>query len=126
MNKLFLLIVVLFLFGCSQEDETKKQSTQTATTKTTTHKSTKPNNLVCSVGATKISCKLKLKRVNQNREAEFDWKSPHGKDDREREIELPANHATVYDVRYKKGRAEGLWHVVVDVGDETYKATFKI
>ena len=119
-------MVVLFFFGCSQDDETQKKTTQMPKAKTTTHKSTKPNNLVCSVGATKVSCKLTLKRIDEAREAEFDWKSPHGKDDREREIDLPANHATVYDVRYKKGRAEGLWHVVVDVGEETYKTTFKI
>ena len=125
MKILLPLVFVLFIFGCSAEDK-KQENTSKKTTKAQSKTSVKQNNLICSVGATKISCKLTVKRVNSEREVEFDWKSPHGKDDREHEINLPANHATVFDVRYKKGRVEGLWHVVVDVGDDTYKTTFKL
>jgi len=94
--------------------------------KKVTKKPNKKEALVCLDTDEKITCKLMSKRVNSNREVEFEWESPNGKDDRERKITLPANYASIYDARLKKGRAKGLWKVKVEIDDEEVSATFHI
>ena len=82
--------------------------------------------LICLDEGDKITCKLMAKRVNKEREVEFEWKSPNGKDDRERELTLPANHASIFDARLKKGRAKGVWTVEVEISDEKISTSFKL
>lgn len=73
--------------------------------------------LTCSVlddGVEKIQCKLVTPRKNEAREADFIWHSEaFPQDDRERLLTLPANHGSVYDYRFLRGRAAGMWTVTV-------------
>ena len=67
-------------------------------------------------GIEKIKCTFKTKRKAQERTTTFYWHSEsHPQDDRERTIDLPANHGSVYDYRYLRGRAPGIWHVTVSL-----------
>ena len=65
-------------------------------------------------GIEKIKCTFETKRKAQERAVTFYWHSEsHPQDDRERRIALPANHGSVYDYRYLRGRAPGIWRVSV-------------
>ena len=65
-------------------------------------------------GIEKIRCTLAVARMDEAREATFYWHSDaFPQDDRERTLSLPANHGSVYDYRYLRGRAQGIWTVTV-------------
>lgn len=65
-------------------------------------------------GIEKIQCTFVTQRKKSEREVQFNWHSEsHPQDDRERSIVLPANHGSVYDYRYLRGRAPGIWRVSV-------------
>lgn len=77
----------------------------------------KEDSLSCKViddGIEKIQCTFVTTRKDTARETLFHWHSEsHPQDDRERTIMLPANHGSVYDYRYLRGRAQGIWRVTV-------------
>jgi len=77
--------------------------------------------VLCEVlddGIEKIQCTFVAPRKNEERTAAFYWHSEaYPQDDRERELSLPANHGSVYDYRYLRGRAEGSWTVTVTLTD---------
>ena len=77
--------------------------------------------VLCEVlddGIEKIQCTFVTPRKNEERTATFYWHSEaYPQDDRERELSLPANHGSVYDYRYLRGRAEGGWSVTVTLTD---------
>lgn len=120
------LSIVLLFSACSQDNEQKKTTEKSIVTTEVKKSSHKKEALVCLDTDDTITCKLLTKRVNKEREVEFEWKSPNGKDDREREMILPANHASIYDARSKKGRAKGKWTVEVELDDEETSASFFI
>jgi len=120
------LSIVLLFSACSQDNEQKKTTKKSIVTTEVKKSSHKKEALVCLDTDDTITCKLLTKRVNKEREVEFEWKSPNGKDDREREMILPANHASIYDARSKKGRAKGKWTVEVELDDEETSASFFI
>ena len=122
---LILFLAVLFA-GCSQDENSKKNEKVIKSEKKVEKSVNKDLTLVCLDEGDKITCKLSAKRVNEDREVEFEWESPNGKDDREREMVLPANHASIFDVRHKKGRAKGAWRVKAELDDEEVSTTFKI
>lgn len=69
-------------------------------------------------GIEKIQCTFVTQRKNVERNVEFHWHSEsHPQDDRERFIILPVNHGSVYDYRYLRGRAPGIWRVSVTLTD---------
>ena len=118
------LLAALFL-GCSQDDSSDKKSNKV--TKKEVKKSADIDEvLICLDEGSKITCKLMTKRVNKDRDVEFEWESPNGKDDRERDMVLPAGHASIFDSRDKKGRVKGVWTVEVEIGDEELSTTFTI
>ena len=126
---LLVLPFIVLMTACSQDE--KEQTTNKAIEKhiiekKVTKSPNKKEALVCLDADEKITCKLMTKRVNSDREVEFAWESPNGKDNRERKMTLPANHASVYDARLKKGRAKGLWKVEVEIDDEEVSTTFNI
>ena len=121
---LILLLAVVFA-GCSQDESDKKSEKSIKTEKKVEQSASKELTLVCLNEGDKVTCKLMTKRVNKDREVEFEWKSPNGKDDREREMVLPANHASIFDVRHKKGRVKGVWTVEVELDDEEAETTFR-
>ena len=82
--------------------------------------------LICLDEDEKITCKLMTKRLNKDRTVEFVWNPPKGNDKREREMTLPANHASIYDVRDKKGREKGKWVVEATIDGEEVSTTFVI
>lgn len=122
---LILMLAVLFA-GCSQDESDKKSEKVIKVEKKVAKSVNKDLALICLDEGDKITCKLMTKRVGEDREVEFEWESPNGKDDREREMVLPANHASIFDVRHKEGRVKGVWTVEVELDDEEVSTTFKI
>ena len=118
-------VVVLFS-ACSNDEKQSKTTDGIVVEKEVKKSADKEEALICIDADDKITCKLLTKRVNKEREVEFEWKSPNGKDDREREMILPANHASVYDARSKKGRVKGVWEVEVELEDEEVTTSFTI
>lgn len=60
----------------------------------------------------KIICTFETLRKDEKREVTFFWHSEtQPQDDRERTVALEANHGSVYDYRFLRGRAEGIWNV---------------
>ncbi len=134
--RIYLSIVIaagLFL-GCSQESsETKERKSQTEESHKVVHveqkvikNADKEEVLVCLDEDEKITCKLMTKRLNKDRSVEFVWNPPNGNDKRERKMTLPANHASIYDTRDKKGREKGKWVVEATIGGEEVFTTFII
>ncbi len=121
---LIILSAVLFL-GCSQDNDDKesKKIIQVEKVKVDAKKS---EALVCIEEEGKITCKLMTKRINKDREVAFEWKSPNGKDDRERKIVLPANHASIFDMRHKDGRVKGRWEVSAALDGDEVSTTFSV
>ncbi len=118
---------VVLLFAACSNDETQDETTDSVIVEKEVKKSAdKKEALVCIDADEKITCKLLTKRVNKEREVAFEWKSPNGKDDRKREMTLPANHASIYDARSKKGRVKGVWKVEVELDDEAVTTSFVI
>jgi len=123
----------LFL-GCSQEsseqsesNSEKKETIKVIKVEQKVKKSAdKEEVLICLDEDDKITCKLMTKRLNKERTVEFIWNPPNGNDKREREMTLPANHASIYDTRDKKGRAKGKWVVEATIGGEEVSTTFMI
>jgi len=125
--KIYLLIfsfIVLFT-GCSQEEHDKKEQ-GIQVEKKVPKSSNKNEALICLDQDEKITCKLLTKRVKKERSVLFEWKSPNGKDNRERKMILPANHASIFDSRYKKGRVKGQWKVEVELDGEKISTAFKL
>lgn len=118
------LLAALFL-GCSQDDSADKKSNKVIK-KEVKKSADKDEVLICLDEGSKITCKLMTKRVNKDRDVEFEWESPNGKDDRERDMVLPAGHASIFDSRDKKGRVKGVWTVEVEIGNEEVSTTFTI
>ncbi|MGB5965020.1 MAG: hypothetical protein WBF77_02630 [Sulfurimonadaceae bacterium] len=125
-NYLLILILAALFAGCSQDGSDKKSEKVIKVEKEVKKNADKNEALICLDEDDKITCKLMTKRVNEDREVEFEWKSPNGKDDREREVVLPANHASIFDMRSKNGRAKGVWTVEVEIDDEEVSTTFRI
>ena len=119
------MLAVLFA-GCSQDESDKKSENVIKVKKKVEKSGNNDLALICLDEGDKITCKLLTKRVNEDREVEFEWKSPNGKDDREREMVLPANHASIFDMRNKGGRSKGKWTVTAEIDDEEVTASFKI
>ncbi len=118
------LLAALFL-GCSQDDSSDKKSNKVIK-KEVKKSADKDEILICLDEGSKITCKLMTKRLSKDRDVEFEWESPNGKDDRERNMVLPAGHASIFDSRDKKGRVKGVWTVEVEIGDEEVSTTFTI
>ncbi|MDA3945559.1 MAG: hypothetical protein PF439_02625 [Helicobacteraceae bacterium] len=123
---LIVIFAVLFL-GCSQDEKSDSKSKQVVKVEKKVEKSADKNELlICLDENEKITCKLMTKRVNSDRKVVFEWKSPNGKDDRERDMVLPANHASIFDLRHKAGREKGKWKVTAELDDEEVSTTFRI
>jgi len=137
--RIYLSIVIAagFFLGCSQDNqkssETKERKSQTQESHKVVKveqkiikRADKEEVLVCLDEEDKITCKLMTKRLNKNRTVEFVWNPPSGNDKRERTMTLPANHASIYDTRDKKGREKGKWVVEATIGGEEVSTTFII
>jgi len=120
------LLAALFFTACSQEHKEDVESKAVAVKTKVQKESDKDKSLACLDAEGKITCRLSTRRVGHEREVKFEWRSPDGEDDRERGILLPANHASIYDARFKAGRAKGLWHVEVELDGEEVKTSFVI
>ena len=125
-HSILILALIILFTGCSQDDNTKQSSNVVQIDKEVKKTVHNGNALVCLDESDKITCKLMTKRLTREREVEFEWRSPNGKDDRNRELVLPVNHASVYDMRTKKGRAKGMWSVEVEIDDTKVSTTFMI
>jgi len=66
----------------------------------------------------KIVCKIQVERSDYDRVVTFFWHSKrYPQDDRERTVVLNANHGSVFDYRFLRGRVQGEWSVAVTVDD---------
>ena len=127
MRYYILAVAAILLFAGCSEDKEKSGNKDVIKVEKEVKKSSGSNEaLICLDEGKKITCKLMTKRINRERKVEFEWESPNGKDDRKREILLPANHASTFDSRLKKGRVKGLWTVEVEIDDMKSSTTFKI
>ncbi len=127
MRYYILAVAAILLFaGCSEDKEKRENEDVIKVEKKVKKSSGSDKALICLDEGKKITCKLMTKRINTEREVEFEWESPNGKDDRTREMLLPSNHASVFDSRLKKGRVKGLWTVEVEIDDMKLSTTFKI
>lgn len=123
---LFFILPAILLTGCSQ-DESDQTSRKVVTVEKKIEKSSgKESAMVCLDEKTTITCKLVTKRVNRERTVVYRWRSPNGSDDREREMVLPANHASIFDLRKKSGRAKGEWKVLAEIDDEEVSTRFTV
>jgi len=73
-----------------------------------------------------IICKYTHERVDFEKEIIVQWIDPDNNISRERDMKIPANHASVYDFRYKDGRATGTWTFKVIDNSKEYTTTFTI
>lgn len=75
--------------------------------------------LKCAIKSTtieKIRCTLKLDRRAYDRKVTFHWHSVNTpQDDREYRTILEGGHGSVYDYRFLRGRAQGLWEVTASI-----------
>jgi hypothetical protein len=117
------LTALLLFTACSNDDEQTKTRDVITVEKEVQKDAHKEEALVCMDEDNTITCKLLTKRKNKEREVRFNWKSPNAKDDRKRKMVLPANHASIYDARNKKGRVKGLWKVHVTLEDNAAIST---
>ena len=122
-----LLIAAMFA-DCSQEGGDEQKSEQIIKVeKKVEKKNDKQGALICLDEDEKITCKLMTKRLNKPRSVLFHWRSPNSPDDdRDHTLTLPAAHASVFDMRYKEGRAKGEWEVTADIEGEEVSTTFYI
>ncbi len=123
---LSVLITVVLFWGCSQDSHEDKENKTLKVEQKVSKKADKNEALVCLDEDEKITCKLMTKRLNRDRTVVFEWRSPDGKDTRERKMVLSANHASIYDMRSKKGRAKGKWTVEAAIDGEAVSTTFRI
>ncbi|MHC3993235.1 hypothetical protein ACXWTF_00240 [Thiomicrolovo sp. ZZH C-3] len=84
--------------------------------------SAREDSVHCNVldnGVEKIQCTFVTPRKDWEREVVFYWHSDtFPQDDREHTIALPARNGSVYDYRYLRGRAQGVWTVTVTMIEE--------
>ncbi len=122
---LLIISFIVVFAGCSQESSEKKEQGIQVEQKVP-RSSNKNEALICLDEDEKITCKLMTKRVKKERSVRFKWESPHGKDNRERTMVLPVNHASIFDARDKKGRAKGKWKVVVELDGDKVSTSFQL
>ena len=64
----------------------------------------------------KVVCTVHIDRTDYDRNVTFFWHSRrYAQDDRERTVVLRAQHSSVYDYRFLRGRAQGEWSVSATV-----------
>ena len=68
----------------------------------------------------------KLKGLDYNKIITVQWIEPNNQITRTREMIIPAYHGSIYDYRYKNGRAEGIWTFKVIDDNKEYKTNFTI
>ena len=73
-----------------------------------------------------IICKYTHERVNVDHNVTFQWIEPNKVISRSREMLIPALHGSVYDYRYIKGRAKGIWTFKVIDEQKEYTTNFTI
>ena len=73
-----------------------------------------------------IICKYIINREDMDKTVLFKWFDPNGNISRERELQIPAGHGSVYDFRYIQGREVGTWTLEVIDNNNSLKTTFTI
>ncbi len=125
-KELLIVLSAILIAGCSQDDSNKQEKNVVKVEKKVEKSADKESALICLDDEKGITCKVMTKRVNRERTVIYNWRSPDGKDDRRREMTLPANHASLYDMRDKNGRAKGSWKVTATLEGETVSAAFTV
>ena len=73
-----------------------------------------------------IICKYTHDRSSDDKEVKFEWIDPNGELSRERTMEIPAGHGSVYDFRYISGRLKGTWTFKVIDEENVISTTFEL
>lgn len=87
-----------------------------------------PNSVDCIIleDENSIICKYTQERSVKDKEIVIQWIDPNNEISRERTMLLPTGHASIYDYRYKDGRAKGKWTFKVIDNNIEYTTTFTI
>jgi len=129
MKNFFLSLLFAVLFAaCSQESgDDQKNEPIIKVEKKVEKSSDKDAALICLEEGDTITCKLMTKRLNKPRTVAFHWRSLNSpNDDRDYTLTLPADHASVFDMRHKDGRTKGEWKVAAEIDGEEVSTTFYI
>ena len=95
-------ILLTFMVGCSSVD----------------------GELSCMHNSSIMKCTLKTVPSAEPRKVSFFWEAPSSpKDDRTHANILAPNHASIFDVRYTKGRAKGTWNITATMDSQDYSTT---
>ena len=73
-----------------------------------------------------IVCKYTHLRADMDHKISIQWIEPDGTITRQRDMNIPAHHGSVYDYRYIAGRTKGLWTFKVIDDNQEYKTNFTI
>ena len=86
------------------------------------------NNVDCIIleDENSIICKYTHERVDTPKEIIVQWIDPNNNVSRERDMLIPAGHASIYDYRYKHGRTKGIWTFKVIDNSKEYTTNFTI
>ena len=71
-----------------------------------------------------IVCKYLGQRKMEDRFIDVEWLDPKGNVSRTKKIVMPSGHGSVYDYRYKRGRALGVWTFRAIDGEQSYETEF--
>jgi len=81
----------------------------------------------CEHNSRIIKCTLKTAPVEKDRKIDYYWKSPNSpNDDRRHSNTLVKNNGSVFDGRYRRGRASGTWEITITMDEQEYKTTFTL
>jgi hypothetical protein len=73
-----------------------------------------------------IICKYIHRRIDMDKYVEFRWIDPTGTISRQRTMQIPAGHGSIYDYRFINGRVTGTWTFEVLDDNKSYKTNFII
>jgi hypothetical protein len=73
-----------------------------------------------------IICKYVHTRINIDTNVSIQWIEPNGDITRQRDIKIPAGHASIYYFRYIKGRTVGTWGLKVIENNQESITNFTI
>lgn len=113
MKKILFLILITTTFLVAQMEQYEEESAAVA-------------DCLILKDENSIICKYSLERSSDDKEVTFTWINPNGEISRERKMEIPAGHGSIYDYRYISGRIKGTLMFKVTDGEEVYSTTFEL
>jgi hypothetical protein len=73
-----------------------------------------------------IVCKYMQEWSDTENKVIFNWIAPNGKLSRSKTLVVPVGHLSVYDYRFLRGRAKGVWTLITKSKGRNYKTNFTV